>query len=398
MTPSKLSEHFKEKVPNTKIGSKSYWGRFLEYHNQQEEVEKRRITPFKTLINSLDLIISSLEAQGRDASAYIRKRVEILALPEFIEDDLVDYPVAHPDVSHIVELCGKEDDGLLVHLLNGLVQNTQSKKVEKTVKTEAAKYLAALGQKNRRMELNARPVIEMFVSVCGHLQIKEVKVDNYKQFLDKVKKQVSWNDTTKAKNQGRIHTMLRIWEAEDDGVRYPFLGKRHLMLEVPDGKKVQFSLEQLKLALSNAEGVLRTSVLLAINCGFTHADIAELNESHINEDYLCKKRAKLKRKKVQPKWWLWPETKKAIQFGISRYKLDYHFQRFQKAYDLPYHKAIRCGVAQILHDQYCEDVARLYRGESVGGSHGKNYIRSYSDAQVTKLRAGLEFLRNLIVT
>jgi hypothetical protein len=180
----------------------------------------------------------------------------------------------------------------------------------------------------------------------------------------------------------------------------PWIGDKRHMLEVPEGDKVQYTIEQVRTALANAEGVARTALLLGLNCGFTKADIGELVEEHVINDgtHATKVRAKLqhKKSKVKPVWWLWPETKAALQFGVTSRDVEREYTKFRLKFNLPEHKALRKTTAQVIEDHVGESESLLFRGESKGGTHYKNYIRKYTPEQVAKLDGALQRARKVL--
>jgi hypothetical protein len=174
------------------------------------------------------------------------------------------------------------------------------------------------------------------------------------------------------------------------------------MLETPEGEKVQYTLEEVKTALANAEGIARTALLLGLNCGFYASDMQELDEEHVinGGTHISKVRAKLRHKKskVKPVWLLWPETKEVMRFKVAKRDMEREYMKLRTKFNLPEHKALRKTVTQMIqdHPDLGEEYALLYRGESKGGTHYKNYIRHYTSAQVEKLDKALAKVRDIL--
>jgi hypothetical protein len=147
--------------------------------------------------------------------------------------------------------------------------------------------------------------------------------------------------------------------------------------------------------------VARTALLLGLNCGFTKADIGELVEQeHVinGGTHISKVRSRLRHKKtkVKPVWWLWPETKVALQFGLPSRDVDREYTKFRTKFNLPEHKALRKTTAQVIEDHVAEYESMLFRGESKSGTHHKNYIKKYTPEQVAKLDAALQTARKVL--
>ena len=194
-----------------------------------------------------------------------------------------------------------------------------------------------------------------------------------------------------------VNTFLRRLEIEH-GVNYHFRHSPSFKLEKPSGKKIQYTLAQLKTALSEATGIARTALLLGLNCGFYSGDIELLSQDKFDGSHINTARAKMRHKKnaMVGSWLLWPETKEVLQYGLSNRQVLEAYSKFAKTHQLPTHKALRKTVAQWLQDNIGEEESRLYRGENVSGTHGKSYI-AFSEAQKAKLDASLMAVRAFLI-
>jgi hypothetical protein len=183
----------------------------------------------------------------------------------------------------------------------------------------------------------------------------------------------------------------------------PWIGDKRHMLEVPEGDKVQYTIEQVRTALANATGIARTALLLGLNFGFYASDIVELDEKeHVinGGTHVSKVRKKMahRKTKVKPVWLIWPETKEAMTFGIKPRDLQREWDKFREKFGLPEHKALRKTTAQVIqdHEELGEEHSLLFRGESKQGTHHKNYIRKYTPEQVIKLDKALRKAREVL--
>ena len=394
-TPQQLADILGEPVPEGKIASRPYWEKFLAIVQQGQQKKKRQASHLQERLRSLDTIIESLEVESRDAAEFKKEREYVLSLPES-DIDHADVPAIHPDAKDDLSILGLQDDELAVRVLNRLHFKTAPQKG--SVKQEAEKYIDT---KKGKDKANQRAAINVFVQACGNITVKEITIEHYRAFLKLLKQQDTWNDTSKARNQGRVHTFLHALET-DHNHPMPWIGDKRHMLEVPEGNKVQYTIEQVRTALANATGIARTALLLGLNCGFTKADIGELAVENVINDgtHITKVRSKLKHKKskVKPVWWLWPETAAALQFGLTSRDVDREYTKFRTKYSLPEHKALRKTTAQVIQDDedFGEEESLLFRGESRPGTHYKSYIKKYTPEQVAKLDKALVKARKVL--
>jgi len=394
-TPKQLADALGEPVPEGKVASRPFWERYIALLRHGEQLKKREQTRLQIRLQSLDNIIESLEAESRDATELKKERERVLNHPEW-EIDEADLPAVHPDAEGEVDLLASQTDELAIHILNNhYIKRTPQKG---SVKKEVESYIAT---KTGKDKYNQQAALNLFLQACGNITVKEIDIEVYRKFLVLLKQKEEWSDTTKAKNQGRVHTFLHAIET-DYNHPMPWIGDRRHMLEIPEGQKVQYTLEEVKTALANAEGIARSALLMGLNFGFYASDMRELTEEHIinGGTHVSKVRTKLKRRKVKvkPVWLLWPETKAVLQFGLTKKDVEREYMKLRTKFNLPEHKALRKTVAQLIqdHPDLGEEQSLLYRGVSKGDTHHKNYIRSYTPAQVAKLDKALETVRGIL--
>jgi len=394
-TPQQLADILGEPVPEGKIASRPYWDKYLTILTTADNAEKRKRSHLQERLRSLEVIIESLQAESRDATEFIKERQYVLDLPEW-DIDHADVPAMHPDAKKELVMLGLDDDELAVRVLNS--HHIKKAPPKGSVKQEAEKYIDSKIGKDKS---NQRSAINLFVQACGNILVTEITIDHYREFLKLLKKHPTWNDTSKAKNQSRVHTFLHAL-ATDHNHPMPWIGDKRHMLPVPEGDKVQYTIEQVRIALANATGIARTALLMGLNFGFYASDIIELAEEHVVSEgkHVNKVRKKLAHKtnRVKPMWLIWPETKEAMAFGIKRRDLQREWDNFRKKYNLPEHKALRKTTAQIIQDDedFGEEESLLFRGESRQGTHHKNYIKKYTPEQVVKLDKALAKARTVL--
>jgi integrase len=100
------------------------------------------------------------------------------------------------------------------------------------------------------------------------------------------------------------------------------INSRELAIESVKQKIVTFSDEEIQTLLIGASERTRLYILLALNCGFTQADIASLKQSEVNwkKGVITRKRSKTEKHENVPvvSYPLWPETSKLLKKHRSK--------------------------------------------------------------------------------
>jgi len=290
----------------------------------------------------------------------------------------------------------------VVRIINAVNQGNHQEVIEAVTKTptlteslkhEVQVYIDRQKKKNHKGHYDVRAALDLFLEATGDIGFRDVNAQHYRKFMASLDAQ-EWSDRTKLNRQRMVHTFLKRIEA-DYNVVYGFIRNPDYKRQTPEGQKVQYTLEEVRTALKNAQGINRLSVLLGLNIGAYWGDITDLKPEHFDGTRINKARAKNKTKagQVVGSWLLWPETIDALKYGYTKWQLEHSYAEFRKAHDLPEHKAIRKFAAQWIHDNVGEVEARLYRGEGVSGNHGKNYIKAFSPEQTAKLDKALTLFR-----
>jgi hypothetical protein len=394
-TPRQLAEELGEEVPEGKTASRPFWEKYLRGLRAVEDTRRREQCRFQTRLKSLDIIIEALEVEGRDASVFKAEQLRVIGIPDH-DIDNADFPALHPDAAEQMAVLGLDPtDELAVHSLNA----THCRAVKPSPKKgglrhEAERYIAS---KNGKDKWNQRAALDVFLVAAGDITVREIDREVYLRYIEALKRQDNWNAASKAKHQSRLHTFLHSIE-EDFDLRFPWLGRRRYMMPNPEGRKVQYTLDQIRTALANANGIARCALMLALNCGWYAGDIAEVQPEHIADGHISKVRAKLKHKatRVKPVWLLWPETEAALMYGLTKRDIEREFQKLRDQHGLPEHKALRKTVAQMIQDGSGEEESVLYRGEARAGTHHRNYIVAYTTPQVARLDAALQKVHEIL--
>ena len=391
-TPQQLAETLGKPVPNGKVASEPFWREFLAKLAKGDEERKRERSFFTRRLDSLDLIISSLKAEGRDAGVFETERNRVLGLTERDTVEEGDFPAIHPDAAGELAMIGRDTDIFTVQLFNAKVAKDEKPK-DGTVRAEVDRYVQAKPGKDK---FNQRSALAILVQVCGDKSITSLTIGDYRAFLEVLKKKEEWNATSKARNQGRVHTFLHAMET-DYHYPMPWIGDRRYMLPLPEGRKEQYTPEQVRAALAAATGVERYALLCGLNFGMYLGDIASLREEKIKGQHVHWQREKLKGGATLVHL-IWEETRAALILGVKKWTLNNVFSKFKSRHGFPGHKALRKTVAQMIqdHDDLGEEYALLYRGTVSGGTHHRNYIRAYTPAQVAKLDKALAIVRRVL--
>jgi len=232
-SPRQLEDIFNERVPRTKEGSRPFWNRFLEAMDVASKAQQRQQSPQQMKIQCLEELIDQLASEGRDTKPFQEALDRAIAVPA---DDMdhADHLVLHPDFEPVVNLGTVVADDVTIAILNSLKPKPPPKK--ESFRLEADRYCES---KHGHDKNTTRVPIELFLEATGDIGIKDITVQHYRDFLDRLKAKDTWNDDTKARHQRRVHTFLRQLRADHD-LRLGFIDNKSYRLPIPDGKKVRW--------------------------------------------------------------------------------------------------------------------------------------------------------------
>lgn len=388
VTVKKLGQLFGIDLPRSEEKTRPYWSRYLAMVRQKEQDQKRGTSPLQLRLWSLDGLISLYTEQGRDTAALEAERLRCANVGEANPEDEADIPVVNPEIA---PLAAKLDIETTDYIKLTLLEQAVVKRIprKESLQLEAEEFLRPYIEKRRGGVWSMKNAVNLFTEVAGDISVKDIDVALYRRFMATLENQ-KVGPRTKFERQKIVHQFLRSVE-NNHNLRFGFIHSKANKLKCPDGQKIGFSLEQLRLAASSSTGLARTMVLLAANCGFYRKDIYSLVPEHFDGTYIHKPRQKLEYddKALVLEYKLWPETKDALAFGQPMGTLIKAYDRFAKQHSLPPHKAIRKGVSLLIEDRIGEKTARLYRGERSKGNHGKYYSK-LTPTQIKKLDGALD--------
>jgi hypothetical protein len=237
----------------------------------------------------------------------------------------------------------------------------------------------------------------LLVENTGDIPLKDVKVYHWREFHAAVRDHEDWSTTTKSNMLQTARTFMQKVEG-DHGLNYGFIRNKDYIIHRPHGQKVQYTVDEVRTALKHATGDVRYALLIGLNCGSYWSDMRTMTAGMLQGDHLVRCRAKLRHKKdaVVGSWYLWPETRQAINLNADARKMADAYHEFRLKHGIPEHKALRKTTAQVIEDQYeggkNVKAARLFRGEGGSDTHGTNYIRSFTPEQVRMLDDALRFV------
>ena len=374
-----LSKMFRVEVPNTERESRPYWLQYLEELRKAKTVtqaESELQAAKKRYANDDPPEYSPFERDT--ASGEVRRKTPL----NFDQIRILNAAsqIQNPDTQPAVR------DWLLQQLAPKPVPKAESLKEEIASAIERAKARNPKG----KGWFSIRQFLEMFGDTTGDISFRDITVKHYRSYWEKVKAE-KWSDRNRANAMQTLNTFLKRLEADHD-LRFSFKNNPEYRIAGGEGKKLQYSLEQVKTALQNAKGIARTALLFGLNCGLYWGDIRTLKPEHFIDGYMKKARQKNEKKDspVIGTWKLWPETIEALQYGLTKWQLEEAYRQLRAAHNLPEHKALRKTIAQLIQDEVGETEARLYRCEGVGGTHGRSYIKNFTPPQIAKLEAALK--------
>lgn len=374
----KLSQRFGIDLPADERATYPYWRKYLD--------EVRAVSVLKDRETRLAIAQLLFDTGGNPT-----------LLAEFEQNPItgkIQFRVPlDPEVERLANMAYIGDyAGMASVLKKHEIPKTESLRAEVEQAIERSKKKGGQGWYSVRLYLN------FFADSCGKdIRLSDISVLQYREFLKNLDANEKWNATTKHSAKKKVDIFLRRVEA-DHNLAYGFLRNKDYRLQCPEGRKAQWTVDEVRKALATATGVARAYLLLGLNCGFYPSDIAALTPDKFDGSHINAGRVKNRKHGASPfvgSWKLWPETVAALQYGLTEQKLGKAFTKFREEEKLPEGSDLRKTVGQLLQDHVSEEVARLYRCEKVGGVHGSHYIR-FSDEQKAKLDAGLDVIREML--
>jgi len=362
-----------------------YWRRYLQDIADDHRQARKAASPLQDRIKSIEAMIARLKLDKRPTAILERMLADAINTPAH-DIDAADIPVLHPDAEQVARLLPLDPDALTVGLLNNLIPTPIRTPAKDSLRHEADIFIDRHKAKKHKGWYQVRQVVNMFLDITGDISIHEVNINHYREMNKQVKEHESWGETSQSRHWTNFRLFLKRIEA-DHGTNYHFLRNPDYNIQTPEGRKEQYTVEQVKLALRHATGDVRMGLLLGLNTGSYWGDIIRFTADNLADGHLSYIRAKNRHKniKVKGSYLLWPDTLACLTYGHRQWKLAEQYTTFRLQYGLPEHKALRKTTAQLIHDEVGETEARLYRGENVAGTHGKSYIVPFTPAQIEKL-------------
>jgi integrase len=349
---------------------------------------------------------TDIPANERESLPYWKKYLAQLApQPKLINELINSSPPVPESMVPILNTTNQINDPTTSEpvrqfLLNELKAKLQPDiPVKESLKHEAEGYIETYKTKGGKQWYDIRTSILFFLEAAGDIKLSDIDVSHYRTFLtilDREGKERNWTPRTKQNRQRHVHTFLKFLEA-DHNLIFSFIRNKKYRLEVPPVEQTKYTLEQVKTALANAEGIARTVLLLGLNCGFYASDIIELKPEHFDGTHITKARAKNKRNGVQKgfvsKWKLWPETVAALQYGLKTRDCEREYMKLREKFGVPEQMALRKTVAQWVQELDGEEASKvLFRAEGYG-THYNSYVCNLTPGQVAKLDRALDAVR-----
>jgi len=399
-----LNKQYGKNVARTELASRSLWNKYLQDLSAQSFTDRVSDSPLSNRIKSIQAMISRFQLENRpqdDIKQLESMLADCIAVP-IHNIDVADVPIVHPDRQLIVDMLGLHGDELAIGLINQTVQTSQ--KINQPIAAdsllnEAKQYIERRRKTNPKDAGSIKISLDLFSKITGDISIKDINAGHYRRYTDAVKDTQTWGERTKYNHQQHIRTFLQRLET-DFTLRYGFLQNKDYQLFCPEGRKEQWTIEQVKSALNIATGDIRLALLLGLNAGLYWSDIFDTTRDHFdNGIWLTRDRVKNRRRdkpSIIGSWLLWDETKELMKFSDSgnliippRTQVNFNSD-FCKLNGFPSHKALRKTTAQIIQDdtKHGLEVAMSFRNESIGGGHGKFYSTKTS-AEVNNISKAL---------
>jgi len=381
-TPAQLE---KESTP--------YWRRFLQDIADDHRQARKAASPLQDRIKSIEAMIVRVRAEQGDTAILERMLTEAINTPAD-DFDAADIPVVHPAAEHIARLLPLDPDALTVGLLNNLIPTPIRTPDTGSIEREGQVFIEGHRQRGHKGWYQVRQAIELFLTFTGNIRVQDVTVDHFRDYVAAVKAHPTWGQRTQVSQRNTVATFLKGIECDYPGVTYGFVRNKKYVITSPEGRKEQYTPEQVRLALQHATGDVRLALLLGLNCGMYWSDITRLKAEDVIDGHLHYVRKKndhdKNSTKIRGSYLLWPETAKLLHFNLNVRKMLETYTTWRHEYGLPSHKALRKTVTQVIHEVVKDaEASRLYRAENVAGTHGRSYIRPFTPAQILTLDTAL---------
>lgn len=419
-SPAQLCEIFRVNVPTTKEGTRTLWTRYLSEWRNLEQKKRQAESPLQERIRSLESFISETSEHGADTSILEKELTEAANVPSW-NIDHQDAPALHPAMREIAANAsfGKEPDDFMVRLLNSLAPSPIPK--NESLASEIERYLVKRLESGDKQHSIAKTSLQFLKDACGEIRIKDINKEHWRTFIEKVKaraQEKNWSERHSFNINKEVKRFLARMEIDHD-LTFRFLKNPDYRFKKGEGKKEQWSIEQVRLALSLAKGNIRAILLNGLNFGQYKGDIftntkvmvktgttqplPETWSEEVKNDFMQTARLHRGRDKNEHQgnapigaWKIWSETDKVLSFAVK--EKDWQaWETFCEANAFPSHKALRKTVAQWIQDSFGgETAARLYRCEKGSGTHHASYIKAFTPEQVAQLDKALKAVETFL--
>ncbi|MBY0528407.1 MAG: hypothetical protein K2R98_33760 [Gemmataceae bacterium] len=281
------------------------------------------------------------------------------------------------------------------------------------IKAEVDTYLDRRTQtyKNKKAVLLVKQYLNLFLSITGDIKLEAITRQHYETYHQKVINHKTWvAKRSKANAMQRLNSFLTHLETVNTNLNFKFRHSPEFRIRGANvGQKNQWELPQLQEAIKLSKDTprVRFALLMAINTGAYWGDLMMpkgeyhgLQKDDIKGDYLKdvpREKNNTKDRITKGTWWLFPETKKALMFGLSKSQLETTFTSFRDEHGLPLFLDIRKTISQLIHDDIGETEARLWRCEELEGCIGTNYVKMFSEEQIADLKRALIYVRGVLI-
>lgn len=293
----------------------------------------------------------------------------------------------------------------------GTIQQTMAK--HNGIKIEVDTYLDRRTQsyKNKKAVLLVKQYLNLFLSITGDIKLEGITRQHYELYHQRVMQHKTWRSKrSKANAMQRLNSFLKHLETVNTNLHFGFRHADDFKVKGANvGQKKQWSVEELQEAikLSKDEPRVRFALLMAINTGAYWGDLMKpkgqyhgFQKDDIKGEYLSevsREKNNTKDRITKGTWWLFPETRKALLFGLSKFQLESSFTAFRDEHGLPKFLDIRKTISQLIHDDIGETEARLWRCEELEGCIGSNYVKMFSEEQIADLKRALVYVRGILI-
>lgn len=269
----------------------------------------------------------------------------------------------------------------------------------KDLKYEVAEYINKKGG-------NYKNHLQLFLDCVGTMEVASFNLDQYRKWLSWVESNHTGSEQTSKNRIKSVKTFLKNLE-QLHNLDFRFLRSSDLhLIKIENTEKRNladeyWTLDEIKLAIKEATGLARFSLLMGLNAGCYDSDIAGdyFTTDKIKDGYYHSGRAKNLRRGTQKGgtgvWRLWHETIASVVPNANKRTMRDHFRQLRVRLGITKtQEGLRKTIANEIQHRFGEETSRLYRAEFTNDTHHTSYVDIKDERRFVRLSEALDHIGN----